>query len=194
MTTKDTPLAIERTLTIDEVLRFAWPWLIGMTVVIFVPHLFLHGVGSTSSAAAFFWQIVLLLAAYVVSVVLHEALHVVGMLVFGRVSLRSIEWGHRLNEGVVYVHTTEPMSARAYRGVLALPGIATGVIPVFIGWVTGSMWVTAYAWLMTTSAVGDLAILRLIGDLEPATQVQDHPEKVGVLVLSRTDNMVEGSE
>jgi hypothetical protein len=181
----------ERTMTIEEVLRFAWPWIIGMTLASFVPHMAIHGLGAPSSAVALFLDLVYLIAAYAIGVVVHEALHVVGMLVFGRVSWRSVTGGHRISEGVVYVHTTQPMSARAYRGVLVLPGILTGIVPVLIGWITGSWWLTIYGWLMTTSAVGDIAIIRLIRDLSSDTPVQDHPEKVGMLVLKREETVTE---
>jgi hypothetical protein len=181
-------------MTVEQVLSFAWPWIIGMTVASFAPHLILHGLGAPESAMSFFIDIVMLLLAYLVGVVVHEALHVVGMLIFGRVSLRSVEWGHRISEGVVYVHTTEPMSARAYRGVLLLPGILTGIVPVLLGWWTGSMWLTVFGWLMTTSAVGDLAILRLIRDLRPDVPLQDHPHKVGVLVVDPQLNVTEEIE
>jgi hypothetical protein len=178
---------IERTLTVEDVMRFARPWLFGATVAIIGIHALLHGVRAPESATSFLVAVGILLGAYVVSVVIHEVLHVLAMLVFGRVSAGSIEWGHRISEGIVYVHTTEPMSVRAYRGVLALPGIVTGIIPVLIAWLTGSWLLVLYGWLMTTSAVGDLAIHRLIRDLDPSALVRDHPEQVGVLLMETGD-------
>lgn len=178
----------ERTLTVEEVMKFASPWALGATFLIFFVHSLLHGVGRPESVISFLISAGLLIGAYLVSIVVHEALHVLAMLVFGGVSLRSVAWGHRIREGIVYVHTTEPMTVRAYRGVLILPGLAIGIIPVIIAWATGSWLLLLYGWLMTTSAVGDLAIHRLIRDLDPSVLVRDHPEHVGVLLMETPDH------
>jgi hypothetical protein len=194
MTDDATTDATERTLSVEEVMQFAWPWVVGMTVAIFVPQVLLHGVPVLISIVSVLSGLLLLAVAYVVSVVIHEALHVVGMLAFGRVPPKSISWGHRLSEGIVYVHTSDAMSTRAYRGVLALPGLALGVLPVLVGWATGSWWITIYGWLMTTSAVGDLAVLHLIRDLPAEAPVRDHPRNVGVIVLPQNPSLRDSTE
>src|SRR5690554_5370940 len=138
----------DRTLTIEEVMQRSVPWWLWMAAAAFVPHFALHGIGFPHSLGLFLARLFLLIVAYAISAIIHELLHVVGMLLFGRVPLRSIRFGHRISEGVLYVHSREPMSARAYRGVLLLPGIVTGVVPTVIGIYVGSMWITVYGWMM----------------------------------------------
>ncbi|MFW5973501.1 MAG: metalloprotease family protein [Bacteroidota bacterium] len=172
----------ERTLTIDEVMHFAGPWILAMAVATFGPYFVIHGFAWPSSAGLFFARLFVFIVVYLLSVVVHELLHVVGMLMFGRVPLSSISFGHRLSEGVVYVHSNEAMTARAYRGVLLLPGVITGVLPAVWGIAVGSGWITFYGWVMMASAVGDLAVYRLMSDLPSSTRVQDHPKEVGLLI------------
>lgn len=173
---------IERTLSVEQVVQFAGPWILGMTAAAFLPHIILNGFPWPESWGLFFARLFVFVLVYMISVVVHELLHIVGMFVFGRVPWRSIRVGHRISEGVVYVHTSEPMSARAYRGVLLLPGIVTGLLPAVYGIATGFGWITFYGWVMMTSAIGDIAVYMLMRDLPPNVQVQDHPSEVGVRV------------
>ncbi len=182
----------ERILNLEEVMGRGGPWIAWMAIAVVVPYVAIHGLAWPSSAGLFFARLFLFVVAYLVGVVIHELLHVVGMIIFGRVSLKSISYGHRLSEGVVYVHSKDPMSARAYRGVLMLPGIVTGLVPAIIGIVVGSFWITFYGWVMMASAVGDLAVLRLMRDVPPQVRVQDHPEEVGLLVERQVMEAGEG--
>ncbi len=170
------------TLEIDDVMRRAVPASLWMALITFVPYVVLHGLPWPHSAGLFFARLFLFIVAYLVSVIVHELIHVVAMIVFGRVPLRSIAWGHRLSEGVLYVHSNEPMSARAYRLVLVLPGVLTGLAPAVWGVVIGNFWITFYGWVMMASAIGDIEVLRLMQGLPSSVRVVDHPEKVGLLV------------
>lgn len=172
----------ERTLEIEDVMRRAIPASLWMALVTLVPYVALYGFPWPDSAGLFFARLFLFIIAYLVGIIIHELLHIVAMLLFGRVPLRSITWGHRLREGVLYVHSSEPMSAGAYRGVLVLPGIVTGIVPAVAGVVVGNFWITFYGWVMMTSAIGDIEVLRLMRGLPGDVRVQDHPEEVGLLI------------
>lgn len=173
----------ERTLELDQVMRRGGPWILWMAFAVIIPHVVIHGLAWPVSAGLFFARLFLFILAYLIGIVVHEGFHVVGMLAFGRVPWKSISFGHRLSDGIVYVHSDESMSARAYRGVLVLPGIMTGLVPAVAGIVIGSFWITFYGWVMLVSAVGDLAVLHLMRGLPPGTRVQDHPSDVGLLIL-----------
>jgi hypothetical protein len=125
------------------------------------------------------WRAFLFSGIYLTSVFVHEGLHAVAMVGLGRIPPRALRFGIDWSSGIAYVHACVPMTARAYRGVLALPAVVLGIVPVGAGWSGGSGWLTLYGFVMLASAVGDLAVLWRIRGLGPGVPVRDHPEQVG---------------
>lgn len=177
------PSARELTLTVKEVSKSSERYILAVTMITVFIHVVVNGLAMPDSFTGFLVRLFLLMLAYIIGIVLHEGTHVLAMLVFGRVGWRSIRAGHRIREGIIYVHSTRPMTASAYRKVLLLPAILVGIIPAVIGITTGDGWLTAFGWLMTISAAGDVAVWRLIRPLDAEQMVQDHPSAVGVIVV-----------
>jgi hypothetical protein len=179
------------TMSIEEILRAGARWFPGITAVSFLPYLLVWGVpsgpdwsGTLEAIAAMALWGVIALAVYAASAILHELLHAAAMLLVG-VPAKSIRFGSRIREGVIYVHTDVPTSARAYRLVLVAPAILQGLLPIAAGTGYGRLWLVLYGYVMLASAIGDLAVFRLIRKLPPDAIVRDHPEQVGCRVLSR---------
>ena len=172
----------ELTMSIDEVGKASQSFLLAVTMATVFFHIIVNGLSMPESFTSFLVRLFFLCLAYLAGIVLHEGAHVLGMLIFGRVSWRSIRAGHRIREGVIYVHTAQPMTASAYRKVLLLPAFVVGLLPTILGIAWGDGWLTAFGWLMTISAAGDVAVWRLIRPLDAGQMVQDHPSEVGVRV------------
>lgn len=176
-------------LSVDQVLSLGLKWLPAITILVFVPYLVAWGLPARphwAGVGAFLldvltWTVIAILV-YAVSAVVHEALHILAMLVFARVPPSSLRFGMRLSEGVLYVHTARPMSASSYRGVLVLPAVVQGILPAAVGIVFGLGLLVVYGYVMIVSAIGDLAVLQLIRGLGPRVRVRDHPERVGCQV------------
>jgi hypothetical protein len=177
------------TLSIEQVIRLGLRWLPPITALSFIPYFVLHGLPDVSwpdsvgvaLLRGLIWIVVAVLI-YGVSALLHEIIHVVGMISFAQVPLASIRFGFRPRDGVLYVHTDEPMSARAYQSVLLLPAVVQGILPVAFGSVIGIGWLVLYGYVMLLSAIGDLAVFQLIHHLESQDLVRDHPTAVGCQV------------
>lgn len=170
-----------RTLTVEQVLRVLWRLLPPLTLATLGLYLIVWGWPS-ASAGEWVTATLLMLGAYLVAVVVHEILHIIPMLFVG-IRVSELKVGVRWSEGVVFVHGGRPVSATAYRVILATPGILLGVIPAIYGIVAGNAFLTVFAWLMLVSAVGDWAVLRLIRDLPGDTLVQDHEREVGCVIV-----------
>ena len=177
------------TISIEQVIRLGLRWLPAITALSFVPYFVLNGLPGVSwpdsVGEALLGGLIWTAAAvfvYGVSALLHEIIHVVGMISFAQVPLSSIRFGFRPRDGVLYVHTDEPMSARAYRSVLLLPAVVQGILPVAYGSVLGIGWLVLYGYVMLLSAIGDLAVFQLIHHLESRDLVRDHPTAVGCQV------------
>jgi hypothetical protein len=175
----------EVTIPIREIVsRLGW-WLLGVALSVFGPAIWVSGLPEWSPRS---WSagtlhevavgVALLLAAYLLSVPVHEGLHALGMLLTG--ARRSdIRFGARILQGVVYVHCSAPMKLSAYRIVLVLPVIVTGFLPAVWGIVSGKGWVMIYAYLMIVSSIGDLEMLWRLRGRPGSLLVRDHPSLLG---------------
>jgi hypothetical protein len=182
------------TLSIPEVVRGAKRWILALAAGTLLLFFALWGLPAwpgwqavPAALGLFVLHLLLFAVVYVASAVLHEGLHAVAIVVFGRVPWRAVRFGLRLREGVAYVHTPVPMHVRAYRGVLLLPGLVQGVLPMVGGLALGNGWLTFYGYVMLVSAAGDFAVLRLLRVLPGAALVRDHPHEVGCQVRYAAD-------
>ena len=175
----------EVTIPVQEIVsRLGW-WLLAVAFVVFVPAFWVAGLPDWSpwpwSAGALHEVAVgvaLLLAAYLLSVPVHEGLHALGMLMTGcRPS--DIRFGARILQGIVYVHCSTAMKLSAYRVVLILPVIVTGLLPAVWGIAVGNGWITTYAYLMIVSAIGDLEMAWRLRGWDGDSIVRDHPSLLG---------------
>ncbi len=120
-----------------------------------------------------------------VSVVLHEGLHAIGFLTFGRASRQAVRVGFQRRTLTPYASCTAPINARAYRATALLPGAVLGALPVLLGWLLGSGGMVLYGWAMLAMAGGDLAAVWAIRDVPSGVPVLDHPSRVGCQVRAQ---------
>ncbi|WP_263788258.1 DUF3267 domain-containing protein [Salinibacter grassmerensis] len=129
--------------------------------------------------------ILLFLSAFTVGVVLHEALHGLGH-VWGGASWADVRFGMHWTALTPFAQCTVPTRARSYRRTLALPGLVLGAGPLTIGLAVG-IWLPAfYGFLMLVAAAGDFLILWILVGVPADAWVQDHPQRVGCLVVDDT--------
>jgi hypothetical protein len=176
---------VEVTIPLRELVsRLVW-WLVAVAALVYIPSLILSGFPALPTwpwPAGWLHDVAvgagILLLAYLISVPIHEGLHVAGMMITGT-RWSEITFGARILQGVVYVHCGTPMELSAYRTVLLLPVAVTGVAPAIFGIISGNMWVTTYAYLMIVSAIGDLEIFWRLRSWPGDTVVRDHPSQLG---------------
>ena len=130
---------------------------------------------------AVWWTAVLI---FFLSIIAHELLHAVGYIWVGGVPRTAVKFGFSWRGLAPYAHCYEPMTARAYRTAVSLPGLILGLLPGIIGLLIGSFWLTLFGAIMVMTAGGDLAVLLAIRHLPPTAIVRDHPTRVGCEVLA----------
>lgn len=118
-----------------------------------------------------------LAAALVVSVVLHELLHLVGYVWLGGAPREAVhvEW----RGAVIVARCDVPISARSYRAAVALPGLLLGVVPTLAGLVTGVALLTVYGAVMVGASAGDMAVLWALRKYRPEEAVVDRSGRRG---------------
>lgn len=125
-----------------------------------------------------------LLVALLAGIVLHELLHGVGYVWFGRGRWKDLKFGFKLKHLAAYASTSSPLTASAYRGAVVLPGLVVGVLPLLAAIALGSGWLLLFGYLLTVGAAGDLTILWKIRNVDGSAKVIDHTHRAGCWVLN----------
>lgn len=129
----------------------------------------------------------LFIATMFVGIVVHELIHGFTAVWYGRVRWQDIKFGVIWKAMTPYCHSTVPMTTQKYRVVVVMPLIV--LIPYVMALVTGNGRLLAFGAFFTLAAIGDLMILWMVRNLRPDGLVQDHPSKVGLLIVSPTANL-----
>ena len=112
-----------------------------------------------------------LAVALVLSVALHELLHLVGYVWIGGAPIDSVHFEQR---GVAIVARCDvPLPARSYRAAVALPGVVLGLVPTIVGLTLGIALVTEYGAVMLGASAGDVAVLWALRKYRADEQVVD---------------------
>jgi hypothetical protein len=131
-----------------------------------------------------------LLAAVVIGIVVHEAIHGLTWKIATKKPFSAIHFGFDWKTITPYAHCNESMQARPYRIGAIMPLLILGVIPVVWGIVQGSAAVESFGLFFTFAAGGDMLILWLLRDVASDAMVEDHPTRAGCYVLTGTSDEV----
>lgn len=146
------------------------------------PHLALWGLPDRPFPTQ--WTPALLFGTlFVAGVILHEGLHGLGH-ALGPASWSDVRFGMHWAALTPYARCDIPSRARTYRLAVALPGLVLGVGPAVMGLATGYWLATFFGFLMLVAAAGDLLVLWVLRKVPARTWVQDHPRKVGCLIVA----------
>ena len=123
-----------------------------------------------------------------IGIVAHELLHAAGALLFGKASTKDIQFGAQLKQGLFYCHCKKPITIAAYRGMLVLPILITGIIPFVVCLFYGGLILTAAFAMLIAGGVGDVAMF--VGTLKEKDSkrlVLDHPKTTAYYVLYKQE-------
>jgi len=126
---------------------------------------------------------VLLISAILVGVVIHELIHGLSWVSFGRKPFSAIKFGFQWKTLTPYAHLTEPVEVNAYRLSAFMPGFILGIITYVLSLLVGNGDLFWFSLVHTSAAGGDWLILWLIRHVKAGIQVEDHPTNAGCYVL-----------
>ena len=153
---------------------------IPVIVLQFALFLWLHG----TQGLKLTWGITLLVITVLLGVVIHELIHGLSWMIFGRKPFSAIKFGVQWQTLTPYAHLKEPVEVNAYRLSTFLPGFILGMLPYVLSLLLGSGDLFWFSLVHTSAAGGDWLILWLIRKVKPGTQVEDHPSNAGCYVLT----------
>ena len=148
-----------------------------LTIILSIGLLFLNSVVHRDFSFNFSWLgLFLFLAGYIILIVLHEASHLIGFVLFAKVPWRSLDYGINMQLGVAYATTNEAVQNKAMRKVLILPFWTTGVLPAIIAIsINSPLLALLSAWLIA-GAVGDFSMIRELRTVDDDAWIKDDPE------------------
>lgn len=151
------------------------------TIILSLSFIILHfvingGLSISVSPLSLIISTLLFILLYVILIVLHEAFHLIGFIIFGGVHYSSLKYGLNLKMGVAYATTEQPLSNRAMKLALLLPFWTTGVTPTILGFYFNSMMLLILGAFLIAGAVGDFAMYRELKKFPPDVLVKDDPE------------------
>lgn len=130
----------------------------------------------------------IMIGAYVISIFIHEGLHGLGWGLASKQKFKDIEFGYAAETKNPYCTCTTPLAKSKYVLGAALPLLVLGIAPIVVGIATANFWMMLFGILGTTSACGDLMIIkRIVSYVSSAKDVvyMDHPTEGGSVVFER---------
>ena len=122
--------------------------------------------------------------AFVLGCFLHEILHALGFLIFGKLKISQVKIGIIWKFITPFAHCRIPLEASVYRVALLLPAIILGIVPSIIAIIIGKSWLLIYGTLFTVLPGGDFLILWIIRKVKSNELVKDHPERCGCFIIN----------
>jgi Protein of unknown function (DUF3267). len=124
----------------------------------------------------------LFVGLFIAGVVVHEGIHGLGY-AWGGAAWAEIEFGFNWSGFAPYAHCTAPLRCGPYQWAIVLPGFVLGALPSAVGLIAGHWGTTLFAFAMLAAAGGDGLLLWTLRHVPQGAWVQDHPRKMGALVL-----------
>lgn len=134
-------------------------------------------------------DIILIIAIFIVGLATHEGLHALSALIFGKCATSDIKFGVNFMQGMLYCHVEKPISARAYKVMLLIPAIVTGLIPLIIVTFLGNIFLIIVFCMLLCGGAADFIMFFSLQKLSNDTLILDHPLAPAFYALYDSDKL-----
>lgn len=138
---------------------------------------------------AFYWDILIVIAIFIVGLVCHEGLHALGGIIFGRVNPKDIKFGIIPKQFMLYCHIKTPLKVISYQALLLLPVIVTGIIPLIISMIFGNIFLTLVFAALVSGGAGDILMFISLLKQDKNQLIIDHEEAPAYYLVYPADNL-----
>lgn len=142
-----------------------------------------HGNILTSLKELIFDNIFISLTFIIIGALVHEFIHGLFWAIYLPNGFKSIRLGISWKFLTPYCHSKAPLKLKHYRLGGVMPGILLGIVPSIISVFTGNVELFAFGLFFTMAAGGDFLMIWLLRKERKNTMVQDHPDKIGCIIL-----------
>ena len=127
-------------------------------------------------------NLLLFCSIVIISIVVHELIHGLAWMAFGKKPFSSIKFGVQWKTLTPYAYLKEPIEVIVYRIGGFMPGFVLGIVPFILSLVLGNANLLWFSIIQTAAASGDWLILWLLRNVKSGTLVEDHPSRAGCYV------------
>ena len=152
-------------------------WTITLSILFLMINITLQPQHLDFSLASSILSIVYFTISYIVLIVLHEACHLIGFVIFGKTPFSSLSYGVDLQKGMAYATTTERISNASMKKALLLPFWMTGIIPTIIGFYVNSNLIVLVGAFLIAGAVGDFTMYKELRKFPKDSLIEDDPKE-----------------
>lgn len=166
-----------------QLVKFDTAKMINLSIIMFIVpfvalsllNLFVFGSKSVTTGM-WYLDIIIWVVLVFLLVIIHEGLHAVGFLLFGKAKKADISFGIVPKQGMVYCTCKKPMTSKMYLLALILPIVVTGIIPIIIVTIFGNVSLILLFSVMISGGAGDVIMLNQVRKLTKEQLIMDHPK------------------
>lgn len=148
-----------------------------LTVILLVVFIISNSIIHQRFSATFsLWDILYFILGYFVLIISHEIFHLIGFILFGKVSFSDLDYGLNLKLGVAYATTKKIIENQAMKKALLLPFWTTGFIPTLLGFTLDNYLLLSLGAFLIAGAVGDFYMYKELKKFPKDALVKDDPE------------------
>lgn len=131
----------------------------------------------------FIFNLLITIPVLIISIIFHEILHALIIIIIGKIKLKYIKAGFKVNLGIPYIHCSKPIDAFVYKLSLLAPLISLGILPLIYSFYSGNSWFLVYSIIFITGSSGDFLIFMKIRKVKNNIKILDHEELPGCYIL-----------
>ena len=139
-----------------------------------------------------YWDVILAVGMVAVGVMAHEGLHGLCAMLFGKAKKEDLKIGFSRKRGLFYCHCKKDVSVGAYRVMLIVPIVVTGIIPFVVCLFVGGLPLSAAFAMLTAGGMGDLAMLWNTRKETKNAMIRDHEDRMAFYAVYKEGEEPEG--
>ncbi len=144
------------------------------------------------ATGSIWWDSLLTFGMFIVGMFLHEGLHALSGIVFGKISPKDVKFGFDPRSGNMYTHFVSPMKARAYSLSLIMPCIITALIPIAVVTAFGGPILLGSVCLLFAGCTGDVVMFFSTLKCDKNALICDHPTALAYYLCYLENALPEG--
>ena len=141
---------------------------------------------------AFYYDLLIVLFVFLIGLVLHEGIHALCALVFGKVDKKDLSFGADFRQLMLYCHVKTPLTVGQYRWMLLPPVILTGIIPWAVSAFLGNAFLVVVFSFLISGGAGDLVMFFSLQKRDKDQLVLDHPDAPAYYLVYPENRLPEG--
>ncbi len=140
------------------------------------------------------WIYLITLGAVILLTFVHELLHALAFIVFGKSTVNDIKFGGSFSSGMLYATTSKPMSRNAYLISLLLPTICTVIAGIIVSLLVPRFCYGIGFALLFSGCSGDIDMAKSIFCVPKEALILDHPQVPGYYAMFDENDLPEEFE